>query len=61
MMFLLSELAVFVLPKLTVFRKDDNSEMQLSPHLDRQLSQPEIDELVNYLLSRRKRTLSIQK
>jgi hypothetical protein len=58
-MFILSELAVIVLPKLSLFKKHNNSDLLLSPHLDRRLSQPEIDELVNYLLSRRKRSFSI--
>lgn len=52
-MFLLSEIAVLFLPKLTVFRRHCNSALLSPPPDDRRLSQTEIDELVNFLLSRR--------
>lgn len=60
-MFLLSGLAVFILPKLPVLKKHDNSEILSPSHSDRRLSQPEIDELVNRLLSRKKRFFSIHR
>ena len=52
-MFLLSVLAVFVLPNITVLRKHDNSALLSPPSADRNLSQTEIDELVDFLLSKR--------
>jgi len=52
-MFLLSELAVSVLPKITILRKHDNPTLLSPPSADRNLSQTEIDELVDFLLSKR--------
>ena len=57
-MFLLSEIAVLLLPKLTVFRRHFNSTLLSPPPDDRRLSQTEIDDLVNFLLSRRNGTFT---
>jgi len=54
-MYLLAEIAVYLLPVLIVFRKSYKLSMLSTPLLGRQLSQSEIDELVHSLLSKRKR------
>ncbi len=58
--FFLTELAVFILPKLTVFRKHGNRNLQSLPPIDHQLKQSEIDELVNHLLSNGNRSFPIR-
>ena len=59
-MFLLSELAVLVLPKITFFKKHADSNLQSLPIIDHRLNQSEIDDLVNNLLSKRNKSYPLR-